>query len=872
MEQHKGGGEKRIMLPGDPAGGSHATKTQDQPIPAPRRQPPPHPSNFGNNGRTSIPTILQRLQKPKEPSPHDDANKKVQDRFKYVQRGEMEMRRAGDQEKNRRRFQDSHQTLNKEANLSKKDIAEGWQTVKRRRRGTGQRNNYESNKGEPRKTTRYTKFNMNKCFRCLSADHKVAQCREPIRCHKCYNLGHYSYRCNIKKPPTPQPKPTPNTHFTNPTTTYAQAVNQPKEMNGELYDEDLEPFWDERPEEEEVFLPPHEALRPVNMYLERSAWIGLQIGVYSPAFLEAVKRTLSHIHGGTASSYRIEKVSRNKYLLIFRDQQMRDIAVQERPYAIPALGAQFTLFSWKPTDGFQYNPPRYETWVRLIDVPLHMWNDEEITRLTVKLGTIKSIMAYGLNVRQLEHITIHMATRHPRHIPKWLRVRMGDYGKRVRVKLLAWSEEPAPAFPPPPSQPEQRQQPARRPQQQHRRPPSPNIHSYSGESSADSNAHPWAHSGGHYISQANLMKHKAKKIWIPKPNGMNMKPSNKGKAKIGEPAEVLRHEGKENRGEGNMHEPLRLLSRYDDNNTTARKIAKLVQVMLQPNNDEKELRPTMENSLMKKKTQAATPKVSRDMAITVHIGSVVAARLLMQPEFTSLARLFDIKCFGSTLPNGGPYNSSNRGLEFKVQKKAVSVLNVEGMEGTETQDRMDNSWIEGNGIISNFFLSQAAGPSAPPGFETDPASTGFEIDQAHSGNEADLASAGLEIEQDHSGNEANQAQPFEARRSPRIKRKLNGPYIPMLKRAQKVLGYEETQPTKKKSTKAKAAGKAKAEYTHKLDPLSETHAELVLAAAGVEMEENIKTLVLKEMEIEDAAATVNSTGLEEGENTIPAEN
>lgn len=60
-----------------------------------------------------------------------------------------------------------------------------------------------------------------------------------------------------------------------------------------------------------------------------------------------------------------------------------------------------------------------------------MWNPKGINRLTVRLGTMKNTMPYGLQARQLEYITVHVATKHPRHIPKFLKIKVGDYDKRV---------------------------------------------------------------------------------------------------------------------------------------------------------------------------------------------------------------------------------------------------------------------------------------------------------------------------------------------------------------------------------------------------------------------------------------------------------
>jgi hypothetical protein len=36
---------------------------------------------------------------------------------------------------------------------------------------------------------------QNQCFRCLSTDHLVAACRDPVRCRSCLRHGHQSYSC-----------------------------------------------------------------------------------------------------------------------------------------------------------------------------------------------------------------------------------------------------------------------------------------------------------------------------------------------------------------------------------------------------------------------------------------------------------------------------------------------------------------------------------------------------------------------------------------------------------------------------------------------------------------------------------------------------
>ncbi|CAN6206901.1 unnamed protein product [Urochloa humidicola] len=49
--------------------------------------------------------------------------------------------------------------------------------------------------------------NHNRCFRCLSHDHFVKDCRDPVRCRTCRGSGHRSYQCPMVLPREATPHP-----------------------------------------------------------------------------------------------------------------------------------------------------------------------------------------------------------------------------------------------------------------------------------------------------------------------------------------------------------------------------------------------------------------------------------------------------------------------------------------------------------------------------------------------------------------------------------------------------------------------------------------------------------------------------------------
>lgn len=52
---------------------------------------------------------------------------------------------------------------------------------------------------------RYRKTFWNKCLRCLASDHRVAQCRYPVRCLNCRKNGHIASSCPTRHSPRQQP-------------------------------------------------------------------------------------------------------------------------------------------------------------------------------------------------------------------------------------------------------------------------------------------------------------------------------------------------------------------------------------------------------------------------------------------------------------------------------------------------------------------------------------------------------------------------------------------------------------------------------------------------------------------------------------------
>ncbi|KAF3340959.1 hypothetical protein FCM35_KLT09803 [Carex littledalei] len=192
-------------------------------------------------------------------------------------------------------------------------------------------------------------------------------------------------------------------------------------------------FYNERPDFEEVFLPPRTQLREPNRYLWRTGFVVMLRGALTPDLPQEIAASLAMEIGGHPDDYDVNETEGAPYKIIFRNPDVRYTAVYNNPYMIPHLDVEFGLEEWTPNWGLSYDPLLHEAWVSLIGLPFQVWNREEIRRVTARIGYPIEMLPFGLNARQFRHITIRLACHHPSNLPKFLKFREGSMSRTVEV-------------------------------------------------------------------------------------------------------------------------------------------------------------------------------------------------------------------------------------------------------------------------------------------------------------------------------------------------------------------------------------------------------------------------------------------------------
>lgn len=642
-------------------------------------------------------------------------------------------------------------------------------------------------------------FKAGKCLRCFASDHKRAQCREPLKCLKCFKSGHVAGRCvQTIKPQVVKPKITPSpTEYTQPNRTYAQAASKNLPM-GDL-------FLDERPDEEDVFMPPHTTLHPVCAYLERAAYINISGEATNMSLSEDIQRTLMATHGGTAALYRIMMEEGKPFLLICRDAMLRDAVVQEGPYDIPRLGVQFKLVAWAPTLGMAFQPPTHQTWIRLHKLPFQFWNQDALTAVTARLGTIKETMPYGLGANQFDNISLLIASQHPRTIPKNLRVREGEYTKRVRVQVTGSRAQQPGYFAPPPNPPQRRQHWERQQTRHHPYQGAPRRTSpTSGDSSEASNRVP----GNQYWRRAGSVR----KVWVKKPV---WKPVQKP---VQRPGQKPVQEGKIWKPKAT---PMAIVERDTPKVTKIQAVVRIrgdtvhvslsngiscqvifplqnMRVGISPFNIKwpiitpiSKLPATIEKRFKKITGWDGEPFTINDNSLgnTKDLTVTCAQQVQVQPK------LVIEEGNGTVLTFAGAREFT--GLRLAPSNGPLVVYNQTGVKGPiEEEFQSPALGFESPSRVTEMNSIEFQGP--PPGFAT-----------------------------------PQRVIETQIRRSPRLKDKRDGPYVTMLDRARAVQGYDEIKSKQRKEVSVKPQ-KPKPDYLASMEPLSKSQAEAVVYTAGIE--------------------------------------
>lgn len=71
-------------------------------------------------------------------------------------------------------------------------------------------------------------------------------------------------------------------------------------------------------------------------------------------------------------------------------------------------------------------------------LPFNLWNNEDIKKVSTRLGRITGVLPHGRQAGHFRYVTIRVACEDPEGMPRFLKLHQGPRSRRVRVILLQW--------------------------------------------------------------------------------------------------------------------------------------------------------------------------------------------------------------------------------------------------------------------------------------------------------------------------------------------------------------------------------------------------------------------------------------------------
>lgn len=240
----------------------------------------------------------------------------------------------------------------------------------------------------------YKRWLAGRCYRCLAKSHRVAQCRDPVRCWGCRRNGHTLRSCphdaTAGRSNTAGHQPPPSIHDRlsfSPLPTTTQAPTPLPDERGEPQPENIAM-------EEADYVPGLPEHRPVmtralvfdtdEILAEAQDWMAHAVFVVAPE--GAFPATTLEVTHALSQQLRLPphniKVSQHRpedFLVKFDFAPQRDRAVAARFFNI--AGSAYEVRSWRPDAHTMPHTFWYHIKLSIEGLPLHAWKDSALRQL-----------------------------------------------------------------------------------------------------------------------------------------------------------------------------------------------------------------------------------------------------------------------------------------------------------------------------------------------------------------------------------------------------------------------------------------------------------------------------------------------------------
>lgn len=237
-----------------------------------------------------------------------------------------------------------------------------------------------------------------RCFRCLGFGHWAVHCRDPVKCRACGGCGHKAFSC---------PEQRKKMEIRNYRKVEVGIGNKTPAV-GESFEDSID-------------LREIEGDQKLGEFLKHCAVC------HCPGWEETDLQNFLSKQWRTSSRWWIRRMYGGDYLVQFPNNQWRTQAIESKN----TTGVQWKRWE-KKTAAWEVDRGQ-RIWMDIIGVPLDMWNERCIRRITGSFGNLLEIHGDTVNGKNLESIRAWVEVPFGLKIPSKLRLKCQEGDFRIGI-------------------------------------------------------------------------------------------------------------------------------------------------------------------------------------------------------------------------------------------------------------------------------------------------------------------------------------------------------------------------------------------------------------------------------------------------------
>nr|CAD1842588.1 unnamed protein product [Ananas comosus var. bracteatus] len=242
---------------------------------------------------------------------------------------------------------------------------------------------------------------VGRCFRCLAKDHRVKECRDPIRCSGCFKTGYLVRHCRKCGP------------LSSSTMHRAMQFRLPSRK---------------------VFVPITEGFHTRQQQCQNAVLANVvRSATLGHLSQETIATDFANFFEGFSNAFLVACHSKRDFV-IFLPLWVRAEDLIRRGI-VNLAHCQLRCYSWNPYRDATRSRLTYKVWIRLVDLPFECWCEARVAAIVNSFGRYLRVDEKSINMLDLIGFRCQIAVDDLAEVPENLAITLGDLVVNVIVQL-----------------------------------------------------------------------------------------------------------------------------------------------------------------------------------------------------------------------------------------------------------------------------------------------------------------------------------------------------------------------------------------------------------------------------------------------------